>query len=219
MNQDFSYTGDDILDVMSKYAINRNNFIEQLIRKSLFKKGSQQSVLELGAGRGEFIKRFSKDAHIQSFSVEPDKAYQNELAKTHTSYLSLNDVIEPLDCAYAIDVLEHIEDDVETLRLLFAKMKQGGKILIYVPARMELYSKFDENIGHFRRYDKAELAQKITQAGFEIEKITYHEILGYFAAFTNRFNKTGKLSAKSVAVYDKFIVPLTNLLEIGRAHV
>ncbi len=213
MNESFSYTGNDVLDVMSKYANNRNNFIEQLIRKSLFVGGRQVSVIELGAGRGEFIKRFIKDANIRPFSVEPDIAYHHELNKTHTSFLSLNEVAHDMDCAYAIDVLEHIEDDIQTLMMLHAKMKPGGRILIYVPARMELYSRFDESIGHYRRYNKTELAQKIELAGFSIEKISYHEILGYFAAFLNRFNKTGKLNGKLVAIYDKLILPITNLFE------
>lgn len=213
MSEDFIYTGDSVLDVMSKYAVNRNNFIEQLIRKSLLSTSKAMSILELGAGRGEFINRFVNEPGITPFSVEPDKQYNINLNKTHTCFLSLEEVSEPIDCAYAIDVMEHIENDEDVLKQLYQKVKNNGKLLIYVPARMELYSQFDKNIGHFRRYHKKELAQKITNAGFKIEKITYHELLGYFAAFTNKFQKTGQLNAKSVSVYDKIFVPTTNFIE------
>jgi SAM-dependent methyltransferase len=215
MSEEFSYTGDDVLTVMSKYAVNRNNFIEKLIRRSfgLNNTTTPHNLLEIGAGKGEFINRFKHTPHIKTAIVEPDMQYFNELSKSHQGYESINSISEKIDYAYAIDVMEHIENDTEVLKELYAKLADGGKLLIYVPARMELYSQFDRNIGHFRRYTKSELNSKVREAGFTIETSTYHEILGYFAAFFNKFSQSGDLNPKAVAVYDKFLVPLTNFIE------
>lgn len=215
MSEQFLYTGDDVLSVMSTHAVNRNNFIESLIVKAfnLTALSSPVNLLELGAGRGEFINRFAGRTNISTFVVEPDLTYLHNLSQIHKGFADINDVTETIDFVYGIDVLEHIENDTEVLKMIYHKLPIGGKLLIYVPARMELYSQFDKNIGHFRRYTKPELRTKITQAGFHIDTITYHELLGYFAAFTNKFNKTGDLNPKAVAVYDKVLVPLTNVLE------
>ena len=51
-----------------------------------------------------------------------------------------------------MNVLEHIEDDKEELNIAVSKLNQGGHLIILVPAHNELYSKFDKEIGHFRRY-------------------------------------------------------------------
>jgi hypothetical protein len=216
MSEYFSYTGDNVLDVMSKYAVNRNNFIEKLIRKSfgIGKPGKdKKNLLELGAGRGEFIDRFADDTAVHTMVVEPDAKYLEVLGKRHEAYAELDQVSKPIDCVYAIDVMEHIENDAEILKSLYDKMPDKGRLLIYVPARMELYSQFDKNIGHFRRYHKKELRDKVKAAGFTIEQLTYHELLGYFAAFANKLSGSGDLNPKAVSVYDKVLVPLTNLLE------
>jgi SAM-dependent methyltransferase len=215
MSEEFSYTGDNVLSVMSKYAVNRNNFVEKLIRKAfnLDQNTSPKNLLEVGAGRGEFINRFTKDPLLNTIAVELDQQYLAKLSQSHKGYDSVAAITEKIDYAYAIDVMEHIENDVEVMKEIHGKLAVNGKILIYVPARMELYSEFDKNIGHFRRYTKSELRRKAIEAGFTIEKLTYHELLGYFAAFTNKFSKSGELNPKAVAVYDKLLVPLTNFIE------
>ena len=117
---------------------------------------------------------------------------------------------------FAIDVLEHIEDDRAALRELYNALAANGKLLIYVPARMELYSPFDKAIGHFRRYHLPDLKQKAIEAGFEIETIKYHDFLGYFASYYNKLmtsDENAGLNPKAVAIYDKFLVPLTEFIE------
>ena len=56
-----------------------------------------------------------------------------------------------------LDVLEHVESDGETLRLLGKCLKPGGELIIKVPALNCLYSGMDKAIGHYRRYNKRAL--------------------------------------------------------------
>lgn len=210
------YEGDSVLEIMSKYAPNRNQYVFELIANNfgLKEHAAKAAIMEFGAGRGEFINRFKDWQNLETFALEIDPVYFQNLNQSHHALLSLQDRPKQMDFIYAIDVLEHIEDDEQAFRDLYEALDPGGKILIYVPARMELYSPFDKSIGHFRRYHKKELGEKITAAGFQLEKLRYHELIGYFAAYYNKFfAKDGELNASAVRTYDKLIVPTTNVLE------
>ena len=213
---DFHYTGDDVLDIMEKYAPNRNSSIEKLIilHLGLDESGTAYRVLEFGAGRGEFIKRLICRKNLELIAVDTDLSYINRLSEHVKAYSSIDEVPGELDCIYLIDVLEHLEDDKYFLKKFYDKLKKNGKLFIYVPARMELYSAFDKKIGHFRRYTKAELKTKVLEVGFNVNVIRYHELLGYIASYMNKMSsKSPDLSINSVKVYDKVLVPTTNFIE------
>ena len=75
---------------------------------------------------------------------------------------------QPPDTIIYINVLEHIEDDLTELETVHKTLMPGGRVCIFVPALPILYSEFDKNIGHFRRYRKNDLIEKCEKAGFEI---------------------------------------------------
>jgi SAM-dependent methyltransferase len=211
------YQGDRVLDAMSKYAINRNNLIEReiAIAFDFDKLHSVKKILEFGAGKGEFINRFCKYENLKTFSVEPNLSYVNILKQNHITHTSLPLFTERFDYIFTIDVLEHIENDLESLQQIYEALIPGGKLFIYVPARSELYSAFDKSIGHFRRYSKLDLTNKVTKAGFKIEKIRYHDFLGYFAAYYNKFfsRKNSDLNRHAVRIYDNLLVSFSNIIE------
>ncbi len=66
----------------------------------------------------------------------------------------------------ACNVLEHIEDDRATLADMFAVLRRAGASILLVPALARLYGTLDEHLRHFRRYEKAELEEKLAAAGF-----------------------------------------------------
>ena len=85
---------------------------------------------------------------------------------------SLQDLFEKdFDYVMAFEVLEHIENDQETLIEWNHYLKKGGKILISVPAHMKMWTKADEWAGHYRRYERDEIVSKIKLAGFEVKII------------------------------------------------
>lgn len=77
------------------------------------------------------------------------------------------------DAVIALDLFEHIEDDMaayaETIRVL----KPGGVLVMSVPAFRWLWGPHDRALMHFRRYRKAELRDKLRGVGFSVEKISY----------------------------------------------
>ncbi|MGL4573382.1 MAG: class I SAM-dependent methyltransferase [Burkholderiaceae bacterium] len=80
---------------------------------------------------------------------------------------------ERFDLVCMFDVLEHIEEDVATLRALHARLAPGGRVVLTVPAHPWLWSPHDVFLHHKRRYPKAELQEKIIACGFEIDKLSY----------------------------------------------
>jgi SAM-dependent methyltransferase len=73
----------------------------------------------------------------------------------------------------AMDVLEHVEDDVGALREWASRLLPGGLAFITVPAFPLLWSYHDEILGHWRRYTKGGLIQVARQAGLEPIKVGY----------------------------------------------
>jgi SAM-dependent methyltransferase len=69
------------------------------------------------------------------------------------------------------DVLEHIDDDVATLRFLASVLDPGGALVITVPAHPSLFDEMDLLAHHRRRYRLAELRGKLGRAGFEIRTL------------------------------------------------
>jgi hypothetical protein len=53
------------------------------------------------------------------------------------------------------------------------KLSDNGVLAIYVPAFQILFSELDSQVGHYRRYSRKDLRQKLRQSGFEVEKIVY----------------------------------------------
>ncbi len=81
------------------------------------------------------------------------------------------------DAVVAINVLEHIENDVTALQQIARVLKPGGLAIIEVPQGPGLYDYYDHYLRHFRRYDKSELVAKIKQSGLKVEKIGF---IGFF---------------------------------------
>lgn len=218
---DGKYSGDKVLDIMSANARNRNNAIEKLIRKYIFDELSPNArVAEFGAGKGEFIFRFMNIPGIELSAIEVDKGYAAILSEKIKVYSSLNEIEGELDGIFLIDVLEHIEDDMQILKQLYDKLKKNGRLFIYVPARMELYSAFDKSIGHYRRYSKKKLRKIVTGAGFTISTVQYHDLFGYFASAANKmFSSNGQLNPRAVKIYDTLFFPVSSFVELFMAPI
>jgi SAM-dependent methyltransferase len=78
------------------------------------------------------------------------------------------------DCVVACEVAEHIEDDRSFLRRTNELLLDGGQLILSVPAHMKYWSVDDVIVGHYRRYEKQELYQKLSEAGYvQINIISY----------------------------------------------
>jgi SAM-dependent methyltransferase len=78
------------------------------------------------------------------------------------------------DLVMSTDVWEHIEDDGAVAREAFRVCRPGGRLLVAVPAGMDLWSAHDVALGHARRYEREQLVGLVERAGFVV-----HDTMGW----------------------------------------
>lgn len=205
------YSGVDNLDAMRQAKRYNNFLIEMILRHS---RGTNRA-LDFGAGTGTFCETL-RHRGLSITCVESDNRLATKLRnKDFDCFRKLEDLPKSYSYIYSLNVLEHISDDQQILNNLFKKLSPGGRLLIYVPAFMVLFSNHDHEVGHQRRYSRRELERKISDAGLKIKKSTYVDSLGFLAALVYRLArvKSGKLSSQQVRRYDKYIFPMSQLFD------
>src|SRR5262249_48423814 len=92
-------------------------------------------------------------------------------------------------------------------------LKSGGHVVVLVPALEFLHSRFDDLIGHYRRYTRKSLTNELTAAGFAIKKDIYFNLLG-IGGWWCRFCllKREYITRRSVRLFET-ITPLLRALE------
>lgn len=196
-----------------------NRFLVKSFGKFLTVNNEQKpQVLDFGAGVGTLALLWKEMLEISPFCVEIDDAQFTTLQ--HRGFEATKDfktVSQKFDLIYTSNVLEHILDDQLTIKELSTALKKSGKLVIYVPAFMILFSGMDEAVGHYRRYARQELLSKVKAAGLHVDKCVYVDSLGFPASLAIRIlgykgaaNIGGSLSLR---IYDKLIFPISRLLD------
>lgn len=180
------------------------------------------SVLEVGAGLGEFAAQLRGRERLVLTDVDPlaVEAMVRRFADRPEVEVRQLDVDgdllleEPVDTVIAINVLEHIPDDVGALRRLAGFVRPGGTVVLWVPGHMALYGDFDRKVGHVRRYSAALLRQTAAFAGLDVQLCRPVNLLGAFAWWAAvRLGGTGSPRPALVGLYDKLVVPVTRGIE------
>ncbi|WPQ63319.1 class I SAM-dependent methyltransferase [Chitinophaga sancti] len=150
----------------------------------------------------------------QKFLNEPliEGIFQIDLADKdfESRYSSL---IGQFDSIFALNVVEHIEDDHLAIANCKKMLAPGGHLIILVPAWQLLYNGFDKELEHFRRYTKKTVTKLFRSQGLEILKTWYFNlagILGWFVSGTILRKKT--LPAGQLTVYNK-LVPIFKIAD------
>jgi SAM-dependent methyltransferase len=203
------YTGRDNLEAMAE-AKNYNKFLISLIGEN--KELSKKRILDFGAGSGTYADML-KENGVSADCLEPDEVLYRQLQKKgYKTYKDINE-LQPnsYDVIYALNVLEHIEDDEAVVTALTTALRKGGKLIIYVPAFQILFTSMDKKVGHFRRYRKKALSSHAQKASLKVNSLYYCDPLGFCAALAFKYigNKDGTISSSAVKAYDKFIFPLS----------
>ncbi len=110
------------------------------------------------------------------------------------------------------DVLEHLPDDGRVLRDLHALLVPGGRLIVTVPAHPELWSYFDEESGHQRRYREGELRDRLLETGYRVEYLTPYmaAILPLVWVGRRLAALAGGRSNRERAAHDLRVVPVVN---------
>lgn len=166
----------------------RHWYIKRKIRKN-FSREKKIEYYDAGAGMGQFsyfiLNKYEKsrvfavdlkDDYLQSFKHFAKKeGFRNYSYKT--ADLQEFTPAKKYDLITAIDILEHIENDLQVLKNFRKCLKPGGKLIISSPSNFDKSAQFIEE--HFRPgYSKQEMISKLSAAGFRIVTIDY--MYGFF---------------------------------------
>lgn len=180
--------------------------------------GAEAKILEIGSGTGgnlEMLSTFGTvsalemDKTARSIAMEKTGGRFNIYSGSCPSDIPFTD--EKFDLICLFDVLEHINEDVETLVAIKGLLSDSGKVIITVPAYRWLWGPHDEFLHHVRRYTRAELREKTIASGFSYMKLTYFNTLLFPLAAAMRL-KDKLLSNKSASGTNIPFAPLNRIL-------
>jgi hypothetical protein len=117
------------------------------------------------------------------------------------------------DCLLYLDVLEHIHDDQWQISQSASLVRPGGHIVILAPAHPWLFSKFDERVGHLRRYDKNRL-RSLKPRGWLEKKLIFLDSVGMLLCLGNALVlRRAMPSWAQIVIWDRLCVPISRALD------
>ncbi len=122
------------------------------------------------------------------------------------------------DLVGMFDVLEHISDDLTTLQTIRSLLAPGGRIVLTVPACQRLWSQFDEESHHVRRYEPGQLRACLEQSGYTVEYLTPFmsalypmvRVSRWVADMARQVRERMGLARRSAVLTNLRVVPLVN---------
>jgi SAM-dependent methyltransferase len=151
-----------------------------------------ERVLEVGSGIGNIISEVlsrpnvtsvvATDLQGSSLAILTDR-FGHDSRLTTQVWNAENPPPESLltnkfDTVICSNVLEHISDHERALKNIREILKPGGTLVLLVPANPAIFSGLDEELGHFRRYTKDEVTRVLTVAGFKVDDLISHNLVG-----------------------------------------
>lgn len=141
--------------------------------------GGALRVLDAGCGTGAGIDFLSPYGTPYGVDLSPEAIGFCVLrGKSRLARASVDSLPFPsgsFDLVTSFDVLYHrdVEDDLIALREFHRVLRDGGTLLLRVPAFNFLRGKHDITVHTRHRYRAGELKAKLGQAGFQVERISY----------------------------------------------
>lgn len=133
-------------------------------------------VVDFGAGSGMLgIWMSQRHPDIDYSYIELSPMLDAELERRFgaPARFPLDATIPRSSVVALLDVIEHIEDDAKVLEALSARMEPGTPLVVTVPAMPWAFSSWDTELGHFRRYTRAQLRAVLETAGFDVTECSY----------------------------------------------
>ncbi len=220
MNNFLNYDGWEL-----NFFDNAKNYRDYQI--DIIKKELKGTVAEIGPGNGSLCEKYNTycdnvvlfEPSKNLFKNLETKFQSNEKIKINNSEFSSSN--KKFDCFLLMDVIEHIENPQTLIKSLYDSLNENGKILINVPAFQHLYSKFDEDVGHFKRYTKSSFVKELLLIKPKKVKMFYYDFLGYFLSLVSqllflvskKYKKNYKKDFKSKIKLWNYLIPISKILD------
>ncbi len=140
--------------------------------------GANNKILEVGCGTGGnicFLQQFGDVTGVEHDRQAAEMARERTAAPIQQGSLPRNlpELSPPYDLVCIFDVIEHVDEDSESVAALADTLRPGGRMVITVPAFNFLWSRHDDENQHKRRYRKRDLRALAEQNGLAIDYISY----------------------------------------------
>jgi SAM-dependent methyltransferase len=183
-----------------------------------------RSVLEVGSGMGHFSARLAT-ADVDRLVLSDRDPGTLAGLRTRFAGSPRIEVVQvdlpqpvpvqpPVDTVVAMNVLEHVNDHVEAVRVLAGATRPGGRVVLWVPGYPRLYGEFDRQVGHVRRYTPRTLREAVEAAGLRVLEVRPVNLLGGIAWWLAvRLGRVGHPRRWLVWPYDTMLIPVSRVLE------
>ena len=229
LNLDFDFKeideeGEETLEVLT-LAPRFNKWMFETIQP--YSKGL---VLEIGSGIGNLTDQYIQNGYDIVASDIRD-SYCTTLREKYKAEEKVKEVVNmnvvdpdfdkkyskyfgKFDTTVALNVVEHIEDDVKAIENISKLLKKGGNAIILVPSYQLLYNRLDKELFHYRRYNIKLLKSRFHPSQYSIVKafhFNFAGILGWFVSGKLQNNKT--LPESQIKIYNA-LVPLFRIIDM-----
>jgi SAM-dependent methyltransferase len=177
--QQHTYAIMDRVEDKHWWFVGRRSILESFMQSIVRKLGNTRDairILDVGCGTGANLEMLSQFGQPEGVDVSDD-ALEFCRGKGLTVQKGLAEGLpfdnETFDVTTALDVVEHLDDDVAGLKEMFRVTRKGGYSLVFVPAFMWLWGVQDDISHHRIRYTKSQIVERLNRAGYSIERATY----------------------------------------------
>lgn len=177
--------------------------------------------IEIGSGIGDYTAEWlASMPRLTASEADPDRLGRLKERFADDPRVDVRELRLPSDdrgehsAAVALNVLEHVAEDVEAVRTMAGLVRPGGHVVILVPAFQFAMSRFDRSIGHVRRYTKASLREVLVQAGTEPVDIRYVNAIGLLNwTLVVRGLRVTPRNGVLLRAFDRLVVPVMSRVE------
>ena len=160
------------LDQQHWWFLARRRILTSVIRR-IVRPGRDCRILEIGCGTGHNLPMLQQFGEVDGCEMDP---VARDLASFRLGRPIIDARLPDLegvpeghyDLIALLDVLEHVEHDVEALQAIRRRLKPTGALLLTVPANPWMWSAHDVAHHHHRRYSKRQLERVFSAAGFDV---------------------------------------------------
>jgi SAM-dependent methyltransferase len=152
----------------------KEDIVQSLLRPHL---GERTSALILGAGGGSTAQRIRRSwprCRVAGLDIDPGAvalcAAQDPAGQYRVADLEHDELAEPqtVDVVFALDVLEHLQNDLDVVARVERCLLPGGLLVVNVPSHPWLFGPHDHHLGHRRRYRPADIEGLLRRSGMQI---------------------------------------------------
>lgn len=190
------------------WFVGRRRILLTVLDRYLGPADGERRILDLGCGTGTMLSYLERYGRAEGVDADAQAVqFSHRRGARNVSLLTSDDLPfedRTFDLVTALDVLEHVEDDVRTLREIARVLRPTGTLLTTVPAYRWMWGAQDEISRHFRRYTAGQLRERILASGYSIERLTYFNTLLFPPIAAVRVARRGLRSSEEGDVRSDF---------------